>query len=357
MPALPSFAGIYPPIATPFGDDGEVSVAGLKANVAKWSQTALTGLIVLGSNGEFPAIDDYERDVVISTEMLEHVRDWRGAIRNLKGVLRPGGLLVLTTRSPGFPKQDDPSDYWRFSRDDMQRVFTDFVIELIEDDPEGPGVFVAARRPEDYRAQDLSAIEVTAIDLLEDEPPEGESGSARLVRLGEFDFWVPPGHRGSDAVRVARPILVEDEYELQPIRYAGHMPRVIVDVGGNCGAFTLRAADLFPGSTILAFEPDPISAEMFRRNTDNLHATVHFYEAAVLGRDAPRRCDFCRFAHQPGSNHAVWAGPSPNPWERTGGRESEMIEVDVVRLPEVLKTLGLHQIDIRHSRLRAIAWK
>lgn len=74
MPPKPSLAGIYPPIATPFADDGEVSVAGLKANVAKWSQTALAGLVVLGSNGEFPAIDDYERDVVIST-VLESVRD------------------------------------------------------------------------------------------------------------------------------------------------------------------------------------------------------------------------------------------------------------------------------------------
>ena len=74
MSPKPSFAGIYPPIATPFADDGEVSVDGLKANVARWSETALVGLIVLGSNGEFPAIDDYERDVIIST-VLETARD------------------------------------------------------------------------------------------------------------------------------------------------------------------------------------------------------------------------------------------------------------------------------------------
>lgn len=67
MAEKPSFAGVYPPIATPFDESGEVSVSGLKHNVDRWSKTGLTGLVVLGSNGEFPFVDDDERDVVIST--------------------------------------------------------------------------------------------------------------------------------------------------------------------------------------------------------------------------------------------------------------------------------------------------
>ena len=89
-------------------------------------------------------------DLVISTEMIEHVRDWRTTVQNLKAVLRPGGHLLLTTRSPGFPYHGWPTDYWRYEPSDMSKIFRDMDVIALDDDPLEPGVFVFARRPANW---------------------------------------------------------------------------------------------------------------------------------------------------------------------------------------------------------------
>ncbi len=90
-------------------------------------------------------------DVLISTELLEHVRDWRRVINTFKHILKPNGILLLTTRSRGFPFHEYPFDYWRFETSDMQYLFSDFVVEALENDPLRPGVFVKARKPTAFK--------------------------------------------------------------------------------------------------------------------------------------------------------------------------------------------------------------
>jgi 4-hydroxy-2-oxoglutarate aldolase len=59
------FAGLYTPIVTPFTDRGDVDERGIAANVDHYLASKLTGLVVLGSNGEAPQLDDDESDRVI----------------------------------------------------------------------------------------------------------------------------------------------------------------------------------------------------------------------------------------------------------------------------------------------------
>jgi SAM-dependent methyltransferase len=87
-------------------------------------------------------------DLVISTEMLEHVADWRVAVAKMKAVLRPDGLILITTRSIGYPYHAEPRDYWRYEPEDIEAIFGDFRILALERDPSMPGVFLLGRRLE-----------------------------------------------------------------------------------------------------------------------------------------------------------------------------------------------------------------
>ena len=106
---------------------------------------------------------DESFDIVVSTEMLEHVRDWRIVVSNLKNVARSGGLLVLTTRSFGFPYHGWPSDYWRYEIRDMETIFSDLTIVALEADPLAPGVFLKAVKPQDFRELDLSNLSLFSV--------------------------------------------------------------------------------------------------------------------------------------------------------------------------------------------------
>jgi SAM-dependent methyltransferase len=102
-------------------------------------------------------------DVVASTELVEHVADWRDALANLKDVLKPGGLLVLTTRSPGFPYHGWPHDHWRYTLEDMRVIFRDMDVVDLEDDPDAAGIFLAARKPAAFQQANLADIRLRHI--------------------------------------------------------------------------------------------------------------------------------------------------------------------------------------------------
>jgi SAM-dependent methyltransferase len=90
-------------------------------------------------------------DLVICTEVLEHVPNWRICMHELVAVMAPGGYLLLTTRSPGFPYHGFPGDYWRFTRTDMGEIVYGLGLDpltLDDDDPQTPGVLLFARKPQ-----------------------------------------------------------------------------------------------------------------------------------------------------------------------------------------------------------------
>lgn len=122
-------------------------------------------------------------DVVVSTEMLEHVSDWRASVRNLIHVVKPGGLLVITTRSPGFPYHPFPEDHWRYSVAAMERIVANARLEPLEivADPEAPGVFVKARKPDDWRpprGNPWMGVQVQAVERKQEAMPDEKTTKA-----------------------------------------------------------------------------------------------------------------------------------------------------------------------------------
>ncbi len=59
--------GVFAAVTTPFYPDERVYFRKLEANVARYSRSQLAGMVVLGSTGEAPALDDSETQEVLRT--------------------------------------------------------------------------------------------------------------------------------------------------------------------------------------------------------------------------------------------------------------------------------------------------
>jgi predicted SAM-dependent methyltransferase len=102
-------------------------------------------------------------DIVISTEMLEHAREWKQAMSNLKNICKPGGIMLITTRSYGYPYHGYPNDFWRYELEDIKNIFSDCEILTLESDYQVPGVFMKVRKPDNFIENDLSNYQIYSI--------------------------------------------------------------------------------------------------------------------------------------------------------------------------------------------------
>ena len=86
--------------------------------------------LTLDADGLLHGEPDSSYDVVLSTQVLEHVPDAPRYLAEAFRLLRPGGTLILTTH--GFiPEHGCPYDFTRWTADGLARAMTDagFVVE------------------------------------------------------------------------------------------------------------------------------------------------------------------------------------------------------------------------------------
>jgi 4-hydroxy-2-oxoglutarate aldolase len=114
------YRGVFPPITTPFSRDGALDAGALRSNAARWMRSRLAGLVVLGSNGEAPLLDDEESVKAIEAARAEVPRarlliagtgreSTRAAIAATRRAATAGADAVLV-RTPSYFKSRMTTD-------------------------------------------------------------------------------------------------------------------------------------------------------------------------------------------------------------------------------------------------------
>ncbi|MGI8663296.1 MAG: class I SAM-dependent methyltransferase [Acidimicrobiales bacterium] len=76
------------------------------------------------------SFDDNSVGTLISLETLEHVADPLRAVREMHRVLKPGGLLAISSLM-FFPIHAHPWDYWRFTPEGFELLLEPFESKLV----------------------------------------------------------------------------------------------------------------------------------------------------------------------------------------------------------------------------------
>jgi SAM-dependent methyltransferase len=118
--------------------------------------------VVCDSSGLIERFGKDSFDAVISSSMIEHTRDWKAAVHNMKSVCKPGGLILLTTCAPGFQYHGYPYDFWRYELQDLKDIFSDCQLLALET-VFNKLVLIKLRKPQDFIERDLSDLRMFSL--------------------------------------------------------------------------------------------------------------------------------------------------------------------------------------------------
>lgn len=144
-------------------------------------------------------------------------------------------------------------------------------------------------------------------------------------------------------VKIINEVIAGDQYELKDMAANIEPPKLILDIGGHIGTFGCFAKSFWPDARIIALEPNPVNAELYRRNLSENFGDM---ESVVI-------------------NKALSYSPNVNTYlsgsRTTGGgilvnrefvknledyRTGESFEVKTTTLEEILIQHGIDRVDL-----------
>jgi len=134
------------------------------------------GVQILGDAQAIGVVDGVF-DVVLCTEVLEHVPEPQRAIDEMFRVLKPGGTLLLTTRFL-FPIHDAPHDYFRFTKYGLRHLLRRFAEVEVQEETDSIGTIAVLLQRLGMQARTLGPPASRAVWLI----------TARIVR--PFGFLI-----------------------------------------------------------------------------------------------------------------------------------------------------------------------
>lgn len=104
-------------------------------------------------------------DVVLCTEVLEHLPEPQRAVDEMFRVLRPGGTLLLTTRFL-FPIHDAPHDYFRFTKYGLRYLLRRFTILELHEETDSVGAVAVLLQRLGMQARTVGPVSARAFWLV-----------------------------------------------------------------------------------------------------------------------------------------------------------------------------------------------
>lgn len=162
-------------------------------------------------------------------------------------------------------------------------------------------------------------------------------------------FYVRADRREQDE-EIIREVAAEDCYRLRKLRFFLPPVKTIVDVGGHIGSFGVLAKSLWPGARLVAFEPNPASCFLYRKNLEanGMHDAEVLQKAVAYEADHTILLDGGRSTGGCVLKNAAEARRLESAAAESGDEMYRVIEtaIETVTFEDLVSSCGLDSIDL-----------